>query len=89
MSNGKAMILHLRVRLIKNTLHKMTQYFPRQNGRFDGNVTVELDFSNYVTKADLEGAAEVDTSNIEAKTDLASLMAEIDDRRRQIKDILC
>ena len=32
----------------------MTQYFPRQYGRFDGNVTVELDFSNYVTKADLK-----------------------------------
>ena len=67
----------------------MTQYFPRQYGRFDGNVTVELDFSNYVTKADLEGATRVDTSNLEANTDLASLMAEIDDRRRQIKDISC
>ena len=49
----------------------MTQYFPKQYGHFDGNVKVELDFSNYVTKADLEETSGVDTSNLEAKTDLA------------------
>ena len=40
---------------------------------------VELDLSNYVTKADLKGVTGVDTSNLAAKSDLASLKVEIDE----------
>ena len=42
------------------------------------NVKVELDLSNYATKADLKNAAGVDTLKFAKKVDLASLKSEID-----------
>ena len=42
------------------------------------NVKVELDLSNYATKADLKNAAGVDTFEFAKKVDLASLKSEID-----------
>ena len=39
---------------------------------------VELDLYNYATKVDLKRATGVDTSNLAAKSDLASLKAELD-----------
>ena len=39
---------------------------------------VELDLSNYATKADLKNAAGADTSKFAEKNDLASLKAEVD-----------
>ena len=49
MSNGKDMIIHLIVGLIKKTLYKISQYFPpyRSSG---GDIKVELDLSSYGTK---------------------------------------
>ena len=41
-------------------------------------IKVELDLSNYSTKADLKGATGADTSILAAKSDLASLKAEVD-----------
>ena len=56
----------------------MNQYIPKLCERSSGNVKVELDLSNYVTKADLKKARIVDTSNLVAKSDLASLKSEVD-----------
>ena len=42
------------------------------------NVKVELDLSNYATKADLKNATGVDTFEFAKKVDLASLKSEID-----------
>ena len=56
----------------------MSQYFPKPYNCFVGNVKVELNLSNYATKIDLKGATGTDTSNLAAKSDLASLKAEID-----------
>ena len=39
---------------------------------------VELDISNYATKADFKGATGVATTNLEPKSDLASLKLEVD-----------
>ena len=50
----------------------MNQFFPKPYDYFGGNIKVELDLSNYATKADLKVATGVDTSNLEAKSDLAS-----------------
>ena len=44
---------------------------------FAGRVKVELDLSNYATKADLKNAAGADTSKFAKKNDLASLKAEV------------
>ena len=64
---------------MKKTL-KMSQYFPKPHERYNGNVKVELDLSHFVTryKRDIKGATGVDTSNLAAKSDLASLKAELD-----------
>ena len=59
-------------------LYKMSQYYPKPFDRSSGNVKVELDLSSYATKAHLKGAAGVDTSNLAAKSDLASLKAKVD-----------
>ena len=71
------------VRLIKKTLYKMIQYFPRSYEPFGGDTNVNGDLSNYTRKknkkrTDLKKVAVVDTSNLAAKFDLASLKAKID-----------
>ena len=55
----------------------MSQYFIEPYNRFDRSVKVELDLSNYTTKTDSKGATRVDTSNLAAKSDLASLKAKM------------
>ena len=45
----------------------MSQYSPKLWERLSRNIKVELDLSNYATKADLKGATWVDTSNLEVK----------------------
>ena len=50
----------------------MKEYFSKPR-HFGGNVKVELDLSNYASKADLKNSREVDTSKFAKKVDLASL----------------
>ena len=78
MSNGKVMIIHLIVGLIKKTLYKMSQYFPKPYEPFGGDINVKVDLSNYATKADIENISHVDTSSFALKTNLASLKTEVD-----------
>ena len=56
----------------------MSEYFPETKS-LKGRVKVGLDLSNYATKTDLKNATGVDTSELAAKSDLASLKAEIDE----------
>ena len=42
MPNGKVMVILLIVGEIKNTLHKMSQYFPKPHIHFGRNVEVQL-----------------------------------------------
>ena len=42
------------------------------------NVNVELDLSNYATKADLINTAGIDTSNFTRNNDLANSKSDID-----------
>ena len=56
----------------------MGQYFPEAHEHSDGNVKVELDLSNYVTKANLKGATGIDNSTLASKTVLAGLKTKID-----------
>ena len=72
------MITLLIVGLIKKTLYKMSQYFPKPYGSFGGNFKVESDLSSYATKADSKNVIRVDTSKLAAKSDLAVLRAEFD-----------
>ena len=76
MSNGKDIIILLIAGLIKRS-YKMSQYFPpyRSHG---GDIKVELDLSNYATKADLKNVTHVDVSSFASKTNLANLKTEVD-----------
>ena len=69
------MTIHLIVGLIKKTLYKMSQYFPK---RFGEDINLKVDLSNCATKTDLKKATVIDTSKSALKSNLASLKAEID-----------
>ena len=56
----------------------MSQYFRKPYRSFEGNVKVKLDLSSYATKAKLKNVTGADTSKLAAKSDLASLKAEVD-----------
>ena len=55
----------------------MSQYFPKLNS-LGANVKVELDLSNYATKADLRNATGVDIQDFAKKTDSANLKSDVD-----------
>ena len=55
----------------------MSEYFPELKSS-GGRVKVEIDLSNYATKADLKNAAGVDRSKFAKKVDLASLKPNVD-----------
>ena len=79
-SSGKMMMVLLTARMIKNMLwYKISQYFfkPKEHSNGNGNVEV-VDLLKYAKKADLKRAIAGDTSNLAAKSDLASLKDEID-----------
>ena len=56
----------------------MSEYFPEPKS-LGGRVKVELDLSNYVTKAELKNATGVDTSKLAKKVDLANLKSNADE----------
>ena len=53
-------------------MYKISQYSPKSHGSFGRNVKFDL------IKADLKGAAVVDTSNLSVKSDLVTLKAKVD-----------
>ena len=55
----------------------MSEYFPEPKS-LRGKVKVDLDLSNYATKADFKNATGVDTSKFAKKVDLASLKSNVD-----------
>ena len=55
----------------------MSQYFPKPYEPFGGDINVEVDLSNYATKADLKIATGIDTSKLAANPDLVSSKAEV------------
>ena len=61
------MIIHLIVGLIKKTLYKMSQYFPKPYEPFGGYINITVDLSNYVPKDDIKNITHIDTSNFALK----------------------
>ena len=55
----------------------MSEYFPKPSNHKE-NIKVEIDLSNYATKADINNITHVDTSNFALKTNLANLKTEVD-----------
>ena len=56
----------------------MNDYFHRRYKHFDGDISVNVDLSNYATKIDLKNVSHVDVSSFALKSDLASLQTEVD-----------
>ena len=57
----------------------MNQYFPESYVRSDRNVKIQIDLSQYSTKAELKVAKGIIyTSMLASKTDLASLKTKVD-----------
>ena len=56
----------------------MSQYFSRLYEPIGGDINIKVDLSNYATKSDLKNATGIDTSKLEAKSDLVSLKIEVD-----------
>ena len=56
----------------------MSQYFPKPNEPFGGDIKVKVDLSNYATKTDIKNISHVDTSSFALKLNLASLKKEVD-----------
>ena len=86
MSNGKVIIIHLIVGLIKkiwcdsNLLQciKMGKFFPEPYEPFGEDINVTVVLSNYATKTDLKNVTHVDTSSFVLKRNLAILKTEVD-----------
>ena len=55
----------------------MSQYFPTYKS-FRESIRVNLNLSNYATKADLRNITHIDASNFASKTNLAGLKTEVD-----------
>ena len=56
----------------------MIQYFPNPFRSFERNINVQVDLSNYATKADIKNISYVDTSSFALKTNLANLKTKVD-----------
>ena len=56
----------------------MSDYFCRRYKRFDRDINVKVDLSNYATKTDLRNVSHVDVSSFALKSNLASLKTEVD-----------
>ena len=58
--------------------YKMSQYFQKPHKPFSGDINVNVDLSNYATKADIKNVSHVDTSSFALKTTLANLKTKLD-----------
>ena len=52
---------------------KISQYFPKPNKTFGGDINVKVDLYYYATKGDIKNISHVDTSSFALKTNLANL----------------
>ena len=75
--NGKGTKIPLPIGLITKKHKLMSECFPKPKPLW-GEVKVELDWSNSLTKPDLKNATVADTSKFTKKVDLASLRLGVD-----------
>ena len=56
----------------------MSKYYPKPSKPFGRNINVNVDLSNYATKTDIKNISHFDTSSFALKTNLSSLITEVD-----------
>ena len=71
-------MIHLIAGLIKKTFNKMSQYLPKPDEPFGGDVNVTVYLFNYATKDGIKNITHVDTSSFALKTNVANLKAGVD-----------
>ena len=64
--------------MIKETLRKRSQFFPKPYESFGGDINATGHLSNYATKDDIKNITHVDISSFALKTNLANLKTEVD-----------
>ena len=64
--------------MIRKTLSKTSQYFPKPYELFRRDINVTVDLSNYATKDDIKNITHADTSSFALKTNLPNLKTEVD-----------
>ena len=79
MSNGKVMIIHLTVGLIKKISLYKVSYFLESYSHNKSKIRVELDLSSYATKSDLQKVTSINTSKFTKKVDLGNLKSDVND----------
>ena len=57
---------------------KISQFFPKPYEPFNKDININVDLSNYATKADIKNFSHVDTSSFALKTNLAHVKTEVD-----------
>ena len=72
------MIILLIVGLIKKTLYKISQHFPKPYEPVGEEINVKVGLSNYATKDYFENITHADTSNFELKANLAKLKTKVE-----------
>ena len=72
------MIILLIAGLIKMTLYKMIQYFPKPYESFGGDINVKTDLSNYAIKDDIKNSTLINTSSVTLKTNVTNLKTKVD-----------
>ena len=75
--NGKGTKIPLPIGLITKKHKLMSEFFPKPKPLW-GEVKVELDWSNSLTKPDFKNSTVADTSKFTKKVDLASLRLGVD-----------
>ena len=63
---------------MNKTQFPLSQHFPKLYEPFGGDINIEVDLSNYATKADLKNISNVDASSFALKSNLASLKTKVD-----------
>ena len=56
----------------------MSQYFPKPQEPFGGDIKGKVDLSNYATKTDIRNISHIDTSSFALQSNLASLKTGVD-----------
>ena len=59
----------------------MSDYFRRRYKRFDGDISVKVDLSNYATKTDLKNVSHVDVRSFALKSNLQNLYQELNTKK--------
>ena len=59
----------------------MSDYFRRRYKRFDGDISVKIDLSNYATKTDLKNVSHVDVRSFALKSNLQNLYQELNTKK--------